>query len=478
MQKSHKLITIIVSLVLLNLSCRQEEFDYFPPIEQPNLANSMVADLLERTALNDGSIDNIIDKSNCFTVQLPVIVTVNGTDVLVDNEDDYTNIEAIFDASDDDIDILEILFPITVILSDFTEVDVADQSEFDTLSASCNGENVADDDIECLDIQYPITASIFNQTTEVFDNLSITNDWQLFDFIDDLKSDDIVDIAFPINVILADGSEVSVGNLIALEQIINDAKDSCDEDDDFDYNDDDCNNCSTNQLADLLTSCTNWTVDKLERNDQDLEDNYAGYQFNFAADGTLTAANNSNSFSGTWESNGSGNSIAFALNIPNLSDFNATWNLHEIEQNGGENKFDLRLGDDRLRFESNCSTGGNGGDGDSSGNTGTLASILADGLWVVGSYTEDADDQTSNYSGYTFNFNSDGTAVADNGSITNGIWSPQNSDSELLLNFGNTSPLDEFNDTWDVISVSDTQVEVRDVSGGNGGTDTLILIKQ
>jgi len=478
MKKALRVLTIIVSIVLLNLSCRKEEFVSIPGPDQQPLANSMVADLLERTTLKDGSADNIIDKSNCFTVQLPVIVKVNGTDLFVDTEDDYINIEAIFDASDDDTDVLEIQFPITVILSDFTEVPVADQTEFDTLSASCNGENVADPDIECLDIQYPISASIFNPTTELTDKLSLTNDWQLFDFLDNLKIDDVVDISFPINVILADGSEVSVGNLIALEQIINDVKDSCDEDDDFDYNDDDCDNCSTNQLADLLTSCTNWTVDKLERNDQDLEDNYAGYQFNFAADGTLTATNNSNSFSGTWESNGSGNSIAFALNITNLSDFNATWNLHEIEQNGGENKFDLRLGDDRLRFESDCSTGGTGGDGSGSGNTGTLASILADGLWVVGSYTEDADDQTGNYSGYTFNFNTDGTAVADNGSTTNGTWSPQNSDSELVLNFGATAPLDEFDDTWDVISVTDTQVELRDVSGGNGGTDTLILNKQ
>ncbi len=478
MQKSLKIVTIILSLVLLNFSCRQEEFEYFPPEEQQTLANSMVADLLERTALNDGSIDNIIDKSNCFTVKLPVIVKVNGTDLLVDTEDDYINIEAIFEASDDDIDDLEIQFPIEIILTDFTNVLVVDQAEFDSFSASCNGENVVDDDIECLDIQYPITASIFNQTTEVFDNRSITSDSQLYNFIDDLENDDIVDISFPIDVVLADGTGISIGSLIQLEEVIDNAKDSCDEDDDYDYNDDDCDNCTTNQLADLITSCTNWKVDKLERNDQDLEDNYSGYQFNFAADGTLTAANNSNSFSGTWESSGSANSIAFALNIPNLSDFNANWNLHEIEQTGGENQIDFRLGDDRLRFESNCSTGGNGGDGDGSGNTGTLASILSDGLWVVGSYTEDAEDQTSNYSGYTFNFNSDGTAVADNSSITNGTWSPQNSDSELLLNFGTAAPLDEFDDTWDVISVTDTQVELRDVSGGNGGTDTLILSKQ
>ena len=474
MQKPFKILAFLLSIVLLNLSCRQEEFEYFPPIDEPNLANSMVADLLERTALNDGSIDNIIDRSNCFTVKLPVDVTANGTDFLVDTEDDYANIEAIFDASDDDTDVLEIQFPITIILSDFTEVAIADQAEFDSFSSGCNGENVPDDDIECLDIQYPITASIFNQTTEAFDNLSITSDAQLYDFIDDLESDDVVNIAFPINVILADGTETSIGNLIALEQVIDDAKDSCDEDDDYDFNDDDCDNCTTNQLADLLTGCSNWMVDKLERNDEDLEDNYTAYQFNFLADGTLTAIGNNNSFSGTWESAGSANNIGFTINIPNLSDFNAIWNLHEIEQNGGENKVDLRIGDDRLRFESNCTDNGD----NENGNNGTLATILTDGLWVVGSYTEDADDQTSNYNGYTFNFNSDGTAVADNGTVTNGTWAPQNSDGELVLNFGNTAPLDEFDDTWDVISATDTRVELRDVSGGNGGTDTLILNKQ
>ncbi len=468
MQRPLKLLTIIVSLVLLNLSCRQEEFDYFPPEDQTTLANSMVADLLERTALKDGSNDNIIDRSNCFTVQLPVIVKVNGTNLLVDTEEDYANIEAIFDVSDDDTDLVEIQFPITIILSDFNEVAIADQIEFNSFSASCNGENVADDDIECLDIQYPITASIFNQTTEAFDNVSITSDLQLYNFIDDLKSDDIVNISFPVSVVLADGTGVSIGNLIGLEQVIDDAKDSCDEDDDYDFNDDDCDNCTPNQLSDLLTGCTNWTIDKLERNDQDLEDTYVGYRFNFLLDGTLSAETNTNSFSGTWEGNGSGNNISVIINIPNLSDFNATWNLHEIEQN----QVDLRLGDDRLRFESNCTD--NGGDG----NTGALATTLADGLWVVGSYTEDSDNQSSNYSGYTLNFNSDGTVVADNGSAINGTWGPQNSESELFFNFGTTGPFDEFNDTWDVISVSDTQVELQDVSGGNGGTDTLILLKQ
>ena len=462
-----------MSIVLLNLSCRQEEFEYFPPEDQPTLANTMVADLLERTALNDGSIDNIIDRSNCFTVQLPVTVKVNGLDVLVDSVEDFATIEAIFDEFDDDTDILEIMFPITIVLSDFMEVAVADLTEFNTFSSGCNGENVDDDDIECLDIQYPITVSIFNQTTESFDNLSINSDWQLYNFIDDLKSDDIVNINFPINVVLADGAEVSIGSLTQLEEVIDNAKDSCDEDDDYDFNDDDCDNCTTTQLSDILIECSSWSIDKLERNYNDLEDLYIGYQFSFIADGTLSTASNGSTFSGTWESGGTGNNIAVTINIPNLSDFNDTWNLHEIDENGGQKKVDLRIGDnDRLRFESACS--GNGG----TGTTGTLGTLLIDGLWVVGSYLEDTNNQTSTYNGYTVNFNTDATVVADNGSQINGTWSVQNSDSELVLDFGSTVPFNEFNDTWDVISSSATQIELRDVSGGNGGTDTLIFNKQ
>ncbi len=462
-----------MSIILLNFSCRQED----EPIligERPSLVNSNVAGLLQRTALNDGSVDNIIDRANCFTVKLPVIVKANGTDLLVDSQDDYANIEAIFDASDDDTDVLEIMFPIMIVFTDYTEAPVADQAQLNAFAATCSGENVSDDDIECIDIQYPITVAIFNRRTEVFDNLSLTSDMQLFNFIDDLESDDIVTINFPINMILAGGTEIQIGDLDNLENALEEAQDSCDEDDDFDFDDDDCDSCSTNQLAEVLTGCTNWTVDELERNDDDLEDNYGAYQFNFLANGTLTASGDTNSFSGTWESSGSANSIFVTLNIPGLNDFNAVWNLHEIDEDDGGLQVDLRLGDDRLSFESNCAgSGGNGNGSDSA-----LAMILTDGLWVVGSYMEDTDDQTADYNGYAINFNSDGTVVADNGNTINGTWAAQDSDSELFLNFGSATPFDELNDTWSVISVSATQVEVSDMSGGDGETDTLILIKQ
>ncbi|VAW12313.1 hypothetical protein MNBD_BACTEROID03-305 [hydrothermal vent metagenome] len=133
---------------------------------------------------------------------------------------------------------------------------------------------------------------------------------------------------------------------------------SCTTDDDNNYNHDDCNDCTTNQLTDVLTACSDWFVDDLERNDNDLENQYIGYRFNFTVNGDISVTADNNSYSGTWESNGSGNNITVTISIPDLPDFNAAWILHEIERKNGETEVDFHIGKDNdLEFESNCTAG-------------------------------------------------------------------------------------------------------------------------
>ncbi|MDH3795418.1 MAG: hypothetical protein OER83_00950 [Flavobacteriaceae bacterium] len=601
MNQSGRLLGIIsLGMILFFTSCREEESVFIEgPREEVLEASSNIAKILQNTTSKDGSEDNIIDYASCISIQLPVTVQANGIEVLVDSPDDFQTIEDIFDEFDDDEDQIEITFPITIVLSDFTTFLIADPSELNDFAAECTGENEFDDDIECADIKYPMTASIFNSNNEVIDTITFSNDQELFEFIDDLEEEDIVNVNFPITVILSDGSEVQTSDLQELENILDNAKDDCDEDDDNDFNDDDCDTCTTDELAEVLTTCADWRVDKLERNDQNLEDLYTTYRFNFMSDGTVSVTSASNTYSGTWASSGTANNIAVDINITNLPDFNATWNLHEIDQDPLQSDVDLRMGDDRLRFESDCAAGGgsgnndnggfddtllvqvlttgewhitnyfddvdetalftgwvfsfsadgsamateagntingtwftssgdetevelnldfgldipldelledwdvleahndiirlkdiSGGDGTTdfltfernpadSGNGGTdLGSIISDGIWTVGTYLDNGVDETNDFTGYTFNFETDGSVTAVSASTTTGSWFAQNGDNTFTMNFGTVIPLDEFNDDWDVISVTETQLELRDVSGGDGGIDTLIFIKQ
>ena len=476
MKKSFRPFNVLLLvLVLLFASCREEEFEFVEgPQEEVLEANSRVASLLQRTSTKDGSYDNIIDNANCITVQLPITVVVNGLEINVDSEDDFDTIEDVFDALDDDEDSLEILFPITVILSDYTEIVISSEDELEDLIDDCSGENEPDDDIECADIQYPVTASIFNSNNEVLDVITFTNDRDLYRFIDDLEDDDIVNLDFPITVVLFDGSEVRVNDLDTLEDILDDASDDCDEDDDYDYNDDDCDSCTTEALSDLLTECSNWKVDDLERNDQDLDEQYEGYFFDFNEDGTLAVSSGTDTYDGTWEAEGTANDITMTISIPDLEDFNASWRVQEVEQEDDESEIELTLGDDELSFESDC-TQDNSGDG--SGNP-DLSSYLIDGSWNVSTYLDDGIDETQDFNAYTLVFEENGVVTADNGSTTNGAWIIQDNGEELLLDFGSAMPLNEFNDDWEVFSATDTRIELRDVSGEDGTTDTLIITKQ
>lgn len=345
----------MIGLALINTACRSEETEILDSPQNETLeANSRVADLMQRTAQNDGSDDNIIDNASCLDIELPVTVVVEGLEIVVNSEEDLELIEDIFDEFDDDEDILEILFPITIVLADFTEITINNFDELEDLAEDCAGENEDDDDIECADIQYPLEASIFDTNNELVGTLTIDDDEELYLFIDDLEDTQIVTIGFPIALVLSDGTEIEASNLDQLEEILDSAEDDCDEDDDNDFNDDDCENCNTDQLMEVLTGCSDWYVDKLERNDMDLDDEYTGFFFSFTESGDIEVTDGVDTFQGSWQSEGSGNNIVVNIDIPELPDFTDSWNLHEIEEEDDEVQVDLRLGDDRLRFESDC----------------------------------------------------------------------------------------------------------------------------
>ncbi|WP_250432918.1 hypothetical protein [Hanstruepera flava] len=136
--------------------------------------------------------------------------------------------------------------------------------------------------------------------------------------------------------------------------------------------------------------------------------------------------------------------------------------------------------------DDDSSTGGGSG-GSGGGGTGgnvnaqidELKTIMATGSWVVTFYFDTDHEETNNFTTFSFIFNPQGSINASNGVDTNnGTWSvtPDSSgDGDIDFNISFTSPPDfeEISDDWDVTSYSDDKLELRDVSGGNGGTDLL-----
>ena len=121
-----------------------------------------------------------------------------------------------------------------------------------------------------------------------------------------------------------------------------------------------------------------------------------------------------------------------------------------------------------------------------------ITNISTDGTWIVSSYIDDGDDETSDYSTFRFNFLEDGVLnatdlLSSNSNPYLGTWSITDSNSndddslddlDFNINFTVSNQLDDLSDDWDIISFTDTEIKLIDVSGGNGGTDYLTLSKQ
>lgn len=100
-----------------------------------------------------------------------------------------------------------------------------------------------------------------------------------------------------------------------------------------------------------------------------------------------------------------------------------------------------------------------------------ITDIVVNGNWKISLFQEDGSVKTSDYSGYSFIFNSNNTISATKNSLsTNGTWSSGNDDSKskLVINFGSVSPLDELNEDWEILEKSSSIIKLKHISGGDG----------
>lgn len=141
-----------------------------------------------------------------------------------------------------------------------------------------------------------------------------------------------------------------------------------------------------------------------------------------------------------------------------------------------------------LTTASTCSN-----DDDDSSSTTTDPTLVInaamDGTWYISSLIEEDEDNTADFSGYSFTFGASNVLTATNGTNTyTGTWSvasnddsdDDNPDSDLDFNIYFASPTlfnDELSDDWDIISYTSTKIQLVDVSGGNGGIDYLTFEK-
>ena len=575
----------LLTIVLSFTSC-QDEFEEIGSQEETQAiaANSSTAKLIKEASSNDGSYDNIVDGTSCFDIKFPYTVEVNGLEVTISSKEDLKLVEEIFDELEDDDDELEIFFPVIITAGDFTEITINSFEDLRELASECK-EGGDDDDVECIDFVYPMTLFTLDINLEQTGTVVVESDRDLRLFFKDLGDNDLVSFDFPIALKKYDGTIITVENATQLAAAIENAKDSCDEDDDDDYNDDDFDE---SYFDDDLTECL-WLFKEIRRNNEDqiaqyldyvldfkqngvvlagfrggvtiegtwsasfgndgatlmmefsdqedlnaewklyeLDDDriklyngdpnriiiqkfcqeetgqlnpdvlqgvlkecnwiikdiqnqggdidrLLGYEFEFMAEGMLTLTNGVTITNGTWEAKfNAEQQVVLAITIADDADLSFEWPLDEIEAD--RLTFDMDGVDTELKLQRVCNN--NLDDGD----VVEIRNVMLEGEWAIASYLENEMDMTESFGGYSIGFMDDyQMSLLEGGdSFANGLWRViRDSDDQLkvILNFGDNMPFDELTDDWQVLSITDTRLELKHISGDDS-VDILVLEKQ
>ncbi len=110
-----------------------------------------------------------------------------------------------------------------------------------------------------------------------------------------------------------------------------------------------------------------------------------------------------------------------------------------------------------------------------------IKATVESGDWRITNYSDADNDETTNYVGYSFTFNSDGTLGATDGNTSvSGVWSMTTSDvDELDFNIFFTTPdiFEVLADDWEIKKYSSSKIELIDVSNEDNSTDYLTFVK-
>lgn len=273
--KTLKLITGIALLSIFSLTSCQSEVDDVQG-ENPNSANSAMATNVKRVSMYDGSSDDFIDDSSCSAIKFPFVAKVNGVQITFLSQLGYNQAISILGQYNDDTDSVQIQFPITIKMSNYTEVTVNSQSEYEAIVQNCQEtEDDSKDAISTLNFNFPITILTFDSSLQQTGSVVISSEQQLFTYIEAMSSTEYFSVKYPITITLADNSSMVINSNAELKASIEAAESI---EDKMDAAEDD-----KEELVTILVNGT-FKVNSFINAGVESANNYVGYTIDFAND--------------------------------------------------------------------------------------------------------------------------------------------------------------------------------------------------
>ncbi len=201
-------IKSLLIFCLLTVSCQTEKHEVLTEEDQVSIQEgSEFYSLVERSAMHDGSQDDELDQSPCFSISFPYRVILEGVEVRIAS---LADLEVVLNrVSGEVLEDLSLQFPVTVTTSTYENVSVAGLEELQELQENCIEEiNTNNAPITCAAIEFPVKMLVYNTNTQETKSANIANKQQLYVFLQNKAPNEVLSFDYPITVAYEGDSEV------------------------------------------------------------------------------------------------------------------------------------------------------------------------------------------------------------------------------------------------------------------------------
>lgn len=193
-----------VGLVLLVLlaSCQKEEFEILQDDDLEVTQDGQLLRLVQTVATHDGSFDDVVDDSSCFSIDFPYVCNFNGKPYPVNSAADLSP----FSMYDD----LVPEFPVNVTLANYLQLEVPNIDAFENLITQCQNGDLFNDRITCIDLEYPVSLALFDADNGDFETVVFNHDKDTFTGIGAIEEGWVARLNYPLSVTLESGALITI----------------------------------------------------------------------------------------------------------------------------------------------------------------------------------------------------------------------------------------------------------------------------
>ena len=204
---------LILMMMIVLAGCQKEELTVTEAQNDESfLLDRQLTMMISSIVSHDGSFDDVVDSSSCFSIDFPYTCYYYGQPYTVNSIDDL----APFSNSDE----LVPEFPINITFANYVTATVNSLQEFELLKTLCADGEMYDEIINCVDFLYPVRVAIYDSETSDFETISFTHDKETFLSIEDFSPGTRANIQYPIDVVLNNKDIVSIDSNELLKTVI------------------------------------------------------------------------------------------------------------------------------------------------------------------------------------------------------------------------------------------------------------------